>query len=940
MSILSMVFLPLMLAANGGEVTGQKDIEAGVGTTQAPETYTLTVTGSVEEAKRWEGEADALGRDPKALEKLWMSGILFDGLDAHADAARVFGKIVSRFPSDRRSSDAAMRSGVAYKLISHYPEAQSAFRTLLVNYPQSDLVPFTYFELIDVLIAQHKWDDALREANNFRNTCRRGSSWHLESRPAELVGQAEDMLIEVDAIPGIIAQNAADQSGKPEDYAKAVKLYRDFLASHTTDFFAYRVNYLLAQCLLDADEERAAAQEYLNTAQGYTDDAKYKVALQEDFTRADAANNAVYHFYHAWQTELAEIAAKVGQDKLQAAEASLVANSPLPVRIVHPSELSVRLLDAANFFLEKFGKDYRASDILAVKGEVLFWYGNYTDSRQVYKKVLDDYPGTEANYAAAENIALSYLIERNYAEATTWYDYVLRLAQAKHREVVAKRAELMLGGVELEKVGAMPGVAANDDKVNEKAHIDAAKAYLKVAEKNKVPDVADLARLRGAEQYLLANKYDDAEKTLGKIIAAKEKSRFLWNAYYGLGELNLKTKKYDKAEGYYKTALDNVGENSTGIAQAHFALARIYREQKRTTDCLRELEGLANSHYAASSDIAQAYYLQGSVMQESGNRDGANGRWGNAFLYFTELVQKGNPDPAAAYWAGKARLETAGDYESRASGEKLTGDDAKDREIFTRKMDYYGRARDACYDALKTRNAPVMAEALTRLGGIYENLSKDILSTPRPSGLKPDEIKLYDAALKGNMNPLVEKAIQAYSKCVSMADALKYEDEWTKRSGERLTELVARGADAATARAAISTDSTWKVAGLVSDPTWMTAGFNDADWLQARDVTPTAASGNDLLNGGGRRIWGSPGDSKVYLRSRLDITSVPADQTIKVDASGAWVLWINGKEVAQGEGGKSGVLDVASALIRGNNILAVQITSGDDGKDYFSITSQ
>jgi TolA-binding protein len=911
-----------------------------VGTTQAPETYTLTVTGSLAEAKRWEGEADALGRDPKALEKLWMSGILFDGLDAQSDAARVFTKIYTRFPSDRRSGDAALRAGVAFKIISRYPDAASAFQTLLSKYSQSDLVPFAYFELIDVLIAQHKWDDANREAANFRNTCRRGGNWHLESRAPELVGQVEDMLTESEALPGIIAQNAADQSGKPEDYAKAVKLYRDFLAAHATDFYAYRVNYLLAQCLLDAGEERAAAQEYLNTAQGYSDDAKYRVNLQEDFTRADAANNAVYHFYHAWQAELADIAARVGQDKLQAAEASLVANAPLPVRIVPPSELSQGLLDAANFFLEKFPKDYRASDVLAVKGEVLFWYGDYAASRQVYKKVLDDYPGTEADFAAAENIALSYLIERNYPEATTWYDYVLKLGQAKHREVVTRRAELMLGGVELEKVSAMPGVKAGDDKANEKAHITAAKDYLKVAEKSKVQDVTDLARLRGAEQYLLANKYSDAEKTLNKIIEEKSKSRFLWNAYYGLGELNLKTRKYDKAEAYYKTALENVGENAAGIAEVHFALARIYREQKRTADCLRELEGLANSRYAAPADIAQAYYLQGQVMQESGNRDGANGRWGNAFLYFSELVQKGNPDPAAAYWAGKARLETAGDYESRAAAEKLTGDDAKDRQIFTRKLDYYGRARDACYDALRTRNAPVMAEALTRLGGIYENLSEDILDTPRPSGLKPDEVKLYDAALKGNMNPLIEKAIQAYSKCVSMADALKYEDEWTKRSTQRLTELVARGADAATARAAISTDSTWKAAGLVSDSTWVTAGFDDADWSQARDVTPVAASGNDLLNGGGRQIWGSPGDSKVYLRSRLEVSTVPASQPIVVDASGAWQMWINGSEVARGVAGKSNILNVAPDLVRGTNTVAVQVETGGRSRDYFTITSQ
>ena len=182
--------------------------------------------------------------------------------------------------------------------------------------------------------------------------------------------------------------------------------------------------------------------------------------------------------------------------------------------------------------------------------------------------------------------------------------------------------------------------------------------------------------------------------------------------------------------------------------------------------------------------------------------------------------------------------------------------------------------------------------------------------------------------------------MQAYSKCVSMADALKYEDEWTKRSNQRLTELVARGADAATARAAISTDSTWKVTGLVGDERWMSAGYNDSDWLQARDVTPSSTAPNDLLNGGGRQIWGNTGDSKVYLRTQVDVPTVPASQNIKVDASGAWVLWINGKEAARGVAGKSSTLDVAFYLARGTNIMAVQADSGDDGRDYFSITSQ
>lgn len=917
------------------------EVGSGGGNT-TPEGYTLEVTGSEAEAARWEKEADAAGRDPKAMEKLWMAGIVYEALESHENASRVYGKIADRFPSDRRSADAAARAGDQLVKANKNADAANSYRKFLSSFPSNDLAPFVHLDLCRTLLSLRKWDEAKREAAIFPRLFGAGSTWNAQEHSPELKGQVEGLRLEAELIPAFAAHIRAQEEDSSQHYKESATLYREFLNRHPAEAVSYRVNYLLAECLADSGDAASAAKEYLATAQGYTDDARYRVNEQQDFTRADAANNSIFYYYELWRRELADAQADVGVGKLQAAETALANNSPIPVRVIGPSETSEKLLSAVEYFISHFPKDPRISDNTSVKGEIYFWYGRYSESRALYKSVLDSYAGTEASFIAAENIALSFLVERNHKEASTWYSYLGQLGRDKHRESLYRRADLMAGGVELLKVQDMPELKQlpSDPKQAEKVHVNAAKAYQKVADSTKVQDVRDLAWLRAGEEFLLAKKNNEAENSLKKIIENKTPSRYLWNAYYGMAEINLENKKYDKAQDLYRQALAKAENNPEGIARCHFALARIYKEQGKRSEALAELEGLANARHAAPANVTQAYYLQGEIMVENGNHDAANGRYGNAFLYYQGLMEKGKPDPDAAFWAGKARLQVAADYESRAIEQKLIGDDAKDRVTFTKKMDYYTKARDACFDAMKTRNAPAMSEALFRLGSMFERISEDVLSAPRPMGLSQEEARLYDTALAGQMNPLVDKAVGAYSKCVGLGEYLKYEDEWTKKSKARLNELGSRGGEKSLARAALTSDVTWKATGLVSDSTWNTSGYNDSTWSQARDVSTASTNGNSLLGSSAIAIWSAEGDSKAHLRSRANLNALPVSHNVTVNASGKWILYINGKAALQGDGVLPVTGDIASSLIKGENTIAVEVAANAEGRGFFTLSSQ
>jgi hypothetical protein len=83
----------------------------------------------------------------------------------------------------------------------------------------------------------------------------------------------------------------------------------------------------------------------------------------------------------------------------------------------------------------------------------------------------------------------------------------------------------------------------------------------------------------------------------------------------------------------------------------------------------------------------------------------------------------------------------------------------------------------------------VTAAATYYIAETYSNFGKSLLQSEKPTNLNAAELKDYEDTLDEQAFPFEEKAIKVHEKNMEMLRAGVF-DDWTKKSLERLTELM------------------------------------------------------------------------------------------------------------------------------------------------------
>jgi hypothetical protein len=83
----------------------------------------------------------------------------------------------------------------------------------------------------------------------------------------------------------------------------------------------------------------------------------------------------------------------------------------------------------------------------------------------------------------------------------------------------------------------------------------------------------------------------------------------------------------------------------------------------------------------------------------------------------------------------------------------------------------------------------VTTAATFRLGEVYQQFSKDLMSSERPKDLDELALDQYDMLLEEQTFPFEEKAIELYESNAARASDGVY-DEWVQRSFEALATLL------------------------------------------------------------------------------------------------------------------------------------------------------
>lgn len=195
----------------------------------------------------------------------------------------------------------------------------------------------------------------------------------------------------------------------------------------------------------------------------------------------------------------------------------------------------------------------------------------------------------------------------------------------------------------------------------------------------------------------------------------------------GAGDRALFNGDYDTALLHYSVALQDSPDPSIR-ASAQWGQARIYYEQERYTETLRELQTLS-AEYPQSPQAAQAYFLQGFIYYRLENYSAAADAWqmyltlrpGHLDAYVNEL--RGD-----ALFGAKRFAEALDAYTAAIQAPALGDDihlDLKSASCYTQ-LGQYNDAL-ALYDGIIARTSSdfIKAQATYEAGRVHQNLGQN-----------------------------------------------------------------------------------------------------------------------------------------------------------------------------------------------------------------------
>ena len=118
------------------------------------------------------------------------------------------------------------------------------------------------------------------------------------------------------------------------------------------------------------------------------------------------------------------------------------------------------------------------------------------------------------------------------------------------------------------------------------------------------------------------------------------------------------------------------------------------------------------------------------------------------------------------------------------------------------KVRFFRQSQQSYIDALNVRNSYWSTASGLKLGELYEEFYRDVLSAEVPKSFDADTRRFYIVELKKRLQPLLEQSLAIYEKNITMSERIGAQNEWvaeTEVRVQRLRDLIeanARATDA------------------------------------------------------------------------------------------------------------------------------------------------
>jgi len=684
---------------------------------------------------------------PKAVDQHWEAfssaeaEVANDALRAMAVAILQLWQRIGPRPYEHR---VYQRLGELYLKQERYRDSARSYAQFVTQNPDSDLAPGFSVREIEVYKTGDFPSLVLPAKQAFVRRYGLLSRFWFErwGQPGELVlTHLHEYLGDLSNFQHARAQRLAEEGDDPQSvrlaFRHAATWYREFVASFPQDPERVEMLFLLAETLNEAGDWPEALDAYEQVA-----------FVERDPERGQESGYAAVLLAH-------QLSERAGPDNRHWWDRRIAT--------------SVR-------FADHYPEDPRAVQALGQSARDLFSQGQVARSAELAERVLawqPEAPGEEI-FSAWLVLAHSRFDLEDYAGAETAYWQVLELwpqygenqgapSRAQVRERIAasiyQQAQQALAvGEREEAVSLFLTVTEKlpDTSITAQAQFDAAHHLMQLEDWSR----AEAALLDFRRQYPANPLQEQLPARLATVFEAQEK--------WALAADEL-------------IRLRGQSEEPELQRQSLYQAAGLYQRAGDIDNAIVYFRRYAHRHPQPAALRREAEYQMTRLYEETGQVE-KRAFWLNRLV---DHYRPGDPERAkylAAFAASELAERSYNDFAGIALRLPLD-------QTLPRKRQALERAIADQEKVLEYGVAEFTTRASHRIGGLYHQLSRDLMDSERPNDLDALALEQYDILLEEQAFPFEERAIEIYESNVRRAWKGLY-DPWVQRSYEALAELL------------------------------------------------------------------------------------------------------------------------------------------------------
>jgi tetratricopeptide (TPR) repeat protein len=755
------------------------------------------------------GEAAGISLKEEALRDL----VLFFSEEGDLQAAKEY---FTRYGEKRYYRKMLARLGNIYIDQGKNSLAVQTYRELIADNPYASDNPEHQYSIIKAFWGRDKFDEANEEINKLVETYGRTSRWSQENKDNRTATKESERLIERNL------RNVAIDSHQQAIKRRSAKLlllaeenYGRYLDYFETGRKTYEIRYWHAEVLYKLKRYEQATDQY---------EAVVKSDAKGKFLK-DAAGNAIFAIEQVLKPIKSKLAAAAKKAVRELKRSGTGVGKYAEIEL-HPWE--DRLVTACDAYAKALPDNKKTLPFLYKAALLLHDRNHYNDSNPRFLQIIRSNPKSEmAQYGVHE-------ILESYSRIENWTELNKAAREFYNNADIGKSRKFK---VELRDIYQRATFKIAEGHASAAKHPEAATAFLDFYKEFGDSKVRDIALYNsgfyfgktGNKRKMLELRHefvDNFPKPLGKDAArAKlyEKSLAILGSHYQ------SIAAYDRSAHFFRILYDSENKfDQEGFATARDALydSALYKEalgdidgsirdfrdymstwpgaddvlatRARIAKMLRKAGQTAKAQaaykaiysdkkvVAGAFEVAMEAHLAYGQMIGSREKKLSHYREGLRFFQKHSTAEGARP---GAKSAAEMRFELLEPDFAGFASQSIPANTKKASGALKKKMEGVRGLEKKYVEVLNLKQGEWGIAALYRIGTLYGNFADTLRSAPCPEKLDEDQCSIYKFGLEDKAYPLVDKAVDAFTKAREKSYELGVYSSYTVKALEELSRL-------------------------------------------------------------------------------------------------------------------------------------------------------